>query len=178
MRRIDALFRAPLAPRAADPAPRVRRLIRRLRTPEAVQAWLERMPYNWERDGETLSTLPTVLRRGSAHCLEAALAAATILECHGHPPILLDLESVDLLDHVLLLFRRNGRFGTVARSRDPGSTVASRCIARCVSSCAATLRRTSTRRGASKDMACSTSARCGAVTGATLRATCGTSSAL
>jgi len=120
MRRIDALFRAPLAPRAVDPAPRVRRLIRQLRTPEAVQAWLERMPYNWERDGETLSTLPTVLRRGSAHCLEAALAAATILECHGHPPILLDLESVDLLDHVLLLFRRNGRFGTVARSRDPG----------------------------------------------------------
>ena len=48
------------------------------------------------------------------------LAAATILEHHGYPPLLMDLESKDQLDHVLFLFRRRGRFGAVARSRDPG----------------------------------------------------------
>lgn len=100
--------------------PAVRRLIARLRTPEAVQRWLNAMPYNTEPHGETLSTLPTVLARGSLHCVEAALAAAAILEHHGIPPLVLDLESVDLLDHVLLVYRRRGRYGTVARSRDPG----------------------------------------------------------
>jgi hypothetical protein len=113
-------WRPPVPPPLARFDRRSQRLIARLRTPEQVQRWLNRTPYNWERDGETLRTLPEVLRHGRAHCLEAALVAATILEHHGHPPILLDLESVDLLDHVLLLFRRHGRFGAVARSRDPG----------------------------------------------------------
>jgi hypothetical protein len=32
----------------------------------------------------------------------------------------MDLESQDKLDHVLFLYRRDGRWGTVARSRDEG----------------------------------------------------------
>ncbi|MCA1813496.1 MAG: hypothetical protein LC624_06050 [Halobacteriales archaeon] len=100
--------------------PRERALVARLRTPEQVQRWLNDMPYNWERRGETLRTFRGVVRRGQAHCLEAALSAATILEQHGHPPLLMDLESRDGLDHVVLLFQRQGRFGCVARSRDPG----------------------------------------------------------
>lgn len=60
------------------------------------------------------------MRRNEAHCLEGALCAATILEQHGFPPTLLDLESTDELDHVLFLFREAGKVGTVARSRDPG----------------------------------------------------------
>ncbi len=89
-------------------------------TPEAVQAWLRRLPYNWERNGETLRTLREILRHRRAHCAESALAAAAILRRHGFPPLLLDLESVDGLDHVLFLFRRHGKWGTVAKSRDPG----------------------------------------------------------
>ncbi len=42
------------------------------------------------------------------------------LEQHGYPPVGVSIESQDKLDHVLLLFRRNGRFGSVARSRDIG----------------------------------------------------------
>ena len=57
---------------------------------------------------------------GTAHCLEAAITAAAILEHHGYPPFLLSLESVDLLDHVLFLYREGGRWGAVARSRDAG----------------------------------------------------------
>jgi hypothetical protein len=34
--------------------------------------------------------------------------------------LLLSLESQDKLDHVLFIFRHNGRWGAVARSRDPG----------------------------------------------------------
>jgi hypothetical protein len=97
-----------------------RRLVRRLATPQAVQAWLHRLPYNYEERGETLRTLRGVLRHGVAHCLEAALAAAAILERHGHPPLLLSFESIDGLDHVIFPFRQSGRWGAVARSRDPG----------------------------------------------------------
>ena len=94
--------------------------IQKLRTPKQVQEFLRALPYNWEKEGETLRTFRGVVKHGKAHCLEAALAAATILEQHGYPPLLLDLESQDKLDHVLFLFRERGRYGAVARSRDAG----------------------------------------------------------
>lgn len=61
-----------------------------------------------------------VLQYGEAHCLEAAVGAAVVLEQHGYPPLLLDLESQDLLDHVLFVFQEEGRWGSIARSRDIG----------------------------------------------------------
>jgi hypothetical protein len=105
---------------AASFTARERALVGRLRTPRAVQRWLRSLPYNWEEGGETLRSFRSVARLGTAHCLEAALAAAVVLEQHGRPPLLLSFESVDKLDHVLFLFRENGRWGAIARSRDPG----------------------------------------------------------
>src|SRR5512140_3384667 len=99
---------------------RERRLIDRLRTPAAVQRWLNALPYNNEKDGETLRSFRGVVRTGTAHCLEAALAAAVILEQHGYPPLVLSFESIDLLDHVIFVYRTDGRWGSIARSRDPG----------------------------------------------------------
>jgi hypothetical protein len=100
--------------------PAERRLIRRLRSPLAVQRFLNRMPYNTEPGGDTLRSFRQVARRGTVHCLEAALFAACALEQHGYPPLLLGLESVDGLDHVIFAYRHRGRWGSVARSRDPG----------------------------------------------------------
>lgn len=109
-----------LAPPRSAFTLRERRILDAVRTPEEAQRWLESLPYNHEERGETLRTFRGVVRRNRAHCLEAALSAATILEQHGYPPTLLDLESVDELDHVVFLFRRGSGYGTVARSRDPG----------------------------------------------------------
>src|SRR5215471_17541580 len=99
-----------------------RRIVRRLRTPAAVQRFLNRLPYNNEPPPgrATLRSFRGVVRHHTAHCLEAALAAAVILEQHGYPPLLLSFESIDELDHVLFVYRRLGRWGSVARSRDPG----------------------------------------------------------
>jgi hypothetical protein len=99
-----------------------RRVIDRLRTPLAVQRWLNRLPYNTEPppDPATLRSFRGVIRRHSAHCLEAALSAAVILEQHGYPPAVLSFESIDKLDHVIFAFKHRGRWGSVARSRDPG----------------------------------------------------------
>ena len=98
-----------------------RRLIARLRTPRAVQRYLNRLPYNQEPHGRaTQRSFRGVVRHGCAHCLEAVLFAAVVLEQHGYPPIVLSLESTDELDHVVFLYRRRGRWGSIARSRDPG----------------------------------------------------------
>jgi len=101
---------------------REQRLIARLRTPEAVQRHLNRLPYNTEPPprGATLRSFRGVVREGCAHCLEAALFAATVLEQHGYPPLVLSFESIDELDHVIFVYRRKGLWGSVARSRDPG----------------------------------------------------------
>ena len=100
--------------------PDERRLIRRLRTPEAVQGWLNALPYNTEPRGETLRSFRQVVAHHTVHCLEAALGAAVVLEQHGYPPRVLSFESIDQLDHVIFVYQRDGRWGSVARSRDPG----------------------------------------------------------
>lgn len=107
-------------PTRADFRPAEWAIVQKYRTPRQVQEFLRSLPYNWEEGAETLRTFRGVVKHGSAHCLEAALTAAAILEQHGHPARLLDLESQDNLDHVLFLFQQRGRWGTIARSRDYG----------------------------------------------------------
>jgi hypothetical protein len=123
-----------------DLTPAERRLIRRLTTPLAVQRYLNALPYNNEPPPgrATLRSFRGVVRHHTAHCLEAALFAATVLEQHGYPPLVISFESIDELDHVIFVYRhpRRGRegfsrnlpenlsrpclWGSVARSRDPG----------------------------------------------------------
>ena len=119
--------------------PAERRLIARLNTPAKVQRYLNALPYNTEPPPgrATLRSFRGVLRHHTAHCLEAALFAATVLEHHGYPPLLISFESIDELDHVIFVYQsrsmvhrrwsRVGResparalWGSVARSRDPG----------------------------------------------------------
>lgn len=95
-------------------------LIQALRTPAQVQSYFTSLPYNWERNGGTLRSFREVLKVGEAHCLEAAVAAAVILEQHGYPPLLMDIESVDLLDHVIFVFQKDRKWGSIGRSRDIG----------------------------------------------------------
>lgn len=99
-----------------------RRLIRRLRTPALVQHYLNTLPYNTEPPPERakLRSFRGIVQHHTAHCLEAALAAAVVLEQHGYPPLLLSFESIDDLDHVIYIYRRRGRWGSIGRSRDPG----------------------------------------------------------
>ena len=93
-------------------------IIQTFRTPRQVQRFIRTFTYNHEKNGETLRSFRATLRHTTAHCLEAAFVAATILEQHGYPPLLLDLESKDNLDHVVFAFRQGGRWGAVGQSRD------------------------------------------------------------
>jgi hypothetical protein len=99
----------------------------RLDTPQKVQAFVNRIPANHERGGETLLSAREVLRQRRAHCLEGAFVAACALWIHGRPPLVVHLDC-DLSDypHCIAVFRQ-GRFwgaisktnGAVLRHRDP-----------------------------------------------------------
>jgi hypothetical protein len=96
------------------------RIVEKHRNPRSVQAFLRKLKYNHEEEGDSQRSFREVIKRKKAHCLEAALTAAVILEQHGYPPLLLSFESVDELDHVVYLFQANGLWGSIARSRDAG----------------------------------------------------------
>ena len=95
-------------------------IAKELNTPEKVQAYLRKLKYNDEKGGETLRSALSTAKAKKAHCLEAALLAAAILEKHGFPPMVMSLESQDNLDHVIYVYRSKGRWGSIARSRDDG----------------------------------------------------------
>ncbi len=95
--------------------------MRRLRTPEKIQQFLDSsLGYNKEKGGETCRSPRRVLRDGIAHCMEGALFAAAALRVQGHPPLLVDLEAVRDDDHVLAVFRQQGRWGSIAKSNYSG----------------------------------------------------------
>lgn len=95
-------------------------VLRRLSTPEKIQAFLVGLGQNFERRGETCSAVRTVLREREAHCIEGALVAAAALWVHGEPPLILDLEAVHDYDHVVALFRRHGCWGAISKTNGAG----------------------------------------------------------
>jgi len=94
--------------------------LRRLDTPERVQAYLDRLPYNTEPDGDTLRSPRRVLRDRTAHCAEGAFFAAAAFRVNGRPPLLVDLEAENDDDHVLAVYRERGLWGSVAISKFSG----------------------------------------------------------
>jgi len=93
------------------------RTLRALKTPARIQKFLDDLPYQY---ANTAWSPQRVLRERKGHCMEGALLAATALRIHGHPPLLMDLESVRDDDHVLALYRENGLWGSIAKSNFAG----------------------------------------------------------
>ncbi len=99
-------------------SPSERKIIEGLTTPGAIQAFLDDIAYS----DEPIYRCPLrVLRERKGHCFDGALFAAAMLRRLGHPPLILDMlpnERDD--DHLLALFKRNGRWGAVAKSNFAG----------------------------------------------------------
>ena len=95
-------------------------VLRRLDTPQKIQAFLHGLKQNWEVDGETCRPVAQVLRTGRAHCIEGAMLAAAALWIHGEPPLLLDMRAERDFDHVVALFRRHGRWGAISKTNGIG----------------------------------------------------------
>ena len=88
-----------------------------------MQRFLNALPYNTEPPPGPRAAALVPRRRPRITPRTAwrpRSVAAVILEQHGYPPLVMSLESVDGLDHVIFVYRHRGRWGSVARSRDPG----------------------------------------------------------
>jgi hypothetical protein len=101
-------------------------LLRRLDSPRKIQDFVFRLGQNFEERGETCYSVREVLRWRKAHCIEGAMLAACAFWIQGEPPLLLDMRAVRDFDHVVALYRRQGRWGAISktngvflRSRDP-----------------------------------------------------------
>jgi hypothetical protein len=95
-------------------------VLRRLDSPRKIQAFLYDLQQNFEPDGETCRSVREVLRTRRAHCIEGAMLAAAALWVHGERPLLLDLRAVRDYDHVVALFKRNGRWGAISKTNGIG----------------------------------------------------------
>lgn len=92
-------------------------LYKKLKNPYLIQDYLNTLKYNFEKKGETCRSPRYVLESKSAHCIEGALLAASILWYHGHKPLLLDLRSKkNDYDHVVALFQKNGFWGAISKT--------------------------------------------------------------
>ena len=92
------------------------KILRKLSTPIKIQDWLEKLPINFEVNGETCMSPRLVLKKRTAHCLEGAMLAAVALRLQGHKPLLLDLKATPADDdHVIAVFKQHGRWGAISK---------------------------------------------------------------
>ncbi len=97
--------------------PAEERVFRRLDTPQKIQTFIDRLPANFELDGDTVMSPRRVLKARVAHCAEGAMLAAAVLIYHGKPAWLMDLRALPSdHDHVITLFQERGLWGAISKT--------------------------------------------------------------
>jgi hypothetical protein len=94
------------------------RILSGLTSPNQIQAFLDKLAYS----PETGYRCPLrVIREKMAHCFDGALFGAAALWRLGYPPLILYMIATARDDdHLLALYRRDGRWGSVAKSNFVG----------------------------------------------------------
>jgi hypothetical protein len=98
-------------------APDQKKLFTSLRTPYAIQEYLDSIPYRVEDDNFCALS---VFRDGKAHCFDGSLLAAAALRQIGYDPILVQTLPEKDDDHMLAIYKRNSRYGALAKSNYVG----------------------------------------------------------
>lgn len=97
--------------------PKEARIFERLSTPSKIQDFLDTLPINFEKKGETHRSPRMTLVAHKAHCIEGALIAATALWYHGKKPLIMDLMAAKGDDdHVIALYQYRGYWGALSKS--------------------------------------------------------------
>lgn len=95
----------------------MQRTYRKLKTPDKIQSFLNDLPANYELSGETYRSPLRVLKDRTAHCMEGAMFAASVLRYYGQPPLVMDLRAKKPdQDHVVALFRTGGYWGAISKT--------------------------------------------------------------
>lgn len=93
------------------------RKLRGLKDPYGIQRFLDRQRYHL---ADTAWSPRRVLEENTSHCFEGAIFAAAALRANGYPPLIVDLEAEQDTDHVLAVYKKDGRWGAVAQSNYTG----------------------------------------------------------
>jgi hypothetical protein len=118
---VSAALRGPGIPRARRTAlgltVREHQLLRRLNSPEKIQAFLNAIPINHEIGGETVLSVREVLKQRRAHCIEGAMVAACALWVNGERPLVMHLDCHESdYPHVITVFKRHGAWGAISKT--------------------------------------------------------------
>ena len=98
-------------------SPKETRLFERLNSPQKIQNYLDTLPINFERKGETYRSPRQMLGAKEAHCFEGALFAAAALAYHGERPLILDFQTIpEDIEHVVTPFQQNGFWGAISKT--------------------------------------------------------------
>jgi hypothetical protein len=97
--------------------PAERRMFARLDTPQKIQAFIEKLPPNFELKGETYMSPRRALKARTVHCAEGAVLAAAALAYHGQPAWLMDIRALPSdQDHIVTLFKQQGLWGAISKT--------------------------------------------------------------
>src|SRR3989338_7586633 len=92
-------------------------IYKKLNSPVKIQDFLNSLKINFEEKGDTCFSPRIVLQKRKAQCVEGAIFAAAVLKFYGRKPLVLDLESTQKdFDHVVAVFRKNGKWGAVGKT--------------------------------------------------------------
>ncbi len=93
------------------------KILKALNDPKKIQLFLNSMPMNLEKSGDTCFSPMTVLDKKVCHCIEGATLAALALRINGQPPLLLDLmASKTDFDHVVAVFKKYDKWGAISKT--------------------------------------------------------------
>lgn len=89
----------------------------KLNTPQKIQDFLDKLPANAEKNGETCMSPRSVLKNKKAHCIEGAMLAAVALLVHGQEPLVLSLSTTKEDEyHAVALFKQRGYWGAISKT--------------------------------------------------------------
>jgi hypothetical protein len=97
----------------------MKKLISKLNTPKKIQDFLDEIPFNFEKNGDTYMSPKKILEKKKAHCFEGAIFACLCLQKAGIKNYLIDLKVKNLKkdsDHTLCAFKINGYWGSISKT--------------------------------------------------------------
>jgi len=93
------------------------KVLKKLNTPKKIQNFLNKIPINFEPNGDTCMSPRMVLKTNIAHCIEGAMLAALAFRVNGRKPLLVDLTATRKdFDHVLCVFKEDGFLGAITKT--------------------------------------------------------------
>jgi hypothetical protein len=93
------------------------KILSSLKTPQKIQDFLDTIPFNYEKNGETCMSPRRVLKNKKAHCIEGAFLGATALLLQGQKPLIMSLKvKKGDYDHAITLYKQNGYWGAISKT--------------------------------------------------------------